>query len=113
MIACEDGQAAWNALCEPGRHVDAVVTDLEMPNVDGFELTRKIKGHPALARLPVIAVTSLASDEDRDRGKKAGIDDYLIKLDRERLAATVRERLRAAQPAAASQAHGIVTGTER
>ena len=46
--------------------------------------------------LVIIAVTSLASDEDVDRGKQVGINDYHIKLDRERLMATVAERLRSA-----------------
>ncbi|MEN6495331.1 MAG: chemotaxis protein CheW [Thermoguttaceae bacterium] len=89
VVACEDGLVAWNTLQMPDRHVDLVVTDLEMPNVNGLELTRKIKEHPALAHLPVIAVTSLASEEDRRRGQEAGVDEYHVKLDRERLISSV------------------------
>jgi len=91
VVACEDGRVAWNSLQEADRHVDLVITDLEMPNVDGLELTRKIKGHPALGHLPVIAVTSLASEEDRRRGLEAGIDEYHVKLDRERLISSVEQ----------------------
>ena len=59
---------------------DLVVTDIEMPNLDGFALTRKIKKDPRYAHLPVIAVTALAEDEDKAKGKAAGIDDYQVKV---------------------------------
>ena len=102
VVACEDGQAAWDALHEPGQPCDLIVTDLEMPRMDGFELVRKVKGDAALGHLPVIAVTSLASKEDMERGKLVGIDEYHVKLDRARLLPSVRALLcppkRAASP---------------
>jgi two-component system chemotaxis sensor kinase CheA len=70
-----------------------VVTDLEMPKMDGFELTQKIKSHPAYSRLSVIALTSLASEAHIEKGKKVGIDDYQIKLDRENLMRVIRNYL--------------------
>ena len=72
---------------------DLVVTDLEMPNMNGFELSRKIKDDPEFSHLPIIALTSLASEEDVQRGMEAGIDDYQIKLDRERLLASISNYL--------------------
>ena len=66
-----------------------VVTDLEMPHVDGFELVRRIRRHPSVAQLPVFAVSSLASEEDQQRARQAGVDEYHIKLDREALVAAV------------------------
>ena len=96
VLACEDGQVAWDVLCHSGRMCDLIVTDLEMPHLDGFELASRVRNTPAIRHLPIIAVTSLASDEDVDRGKQVGIDDYHIKLDRESLMATVAERLRSA-----------------
>jgi two-component system chemotaxis sensor kinase CheA len=96
VLACEDGQVAWDVLCHSGRMCDLIVTDLEMPHLNGFELASKVRNTPAIRHLPIIAVTSLASDEDVDRGKQVGINDYHIKLDRERLMATVAERLRSA-----------------
>ncbi len=81
---------AWNTLQEPDRQIDLVITDLEMPNIDGLELTRKIKQTPHLANLRVIAVTSLASEADQQRGLEAGVDEYQIKLDRDRLIARVQ-----------------------
>jgi two-component system chemotaxis sensor kinase CheA len=113
VVACEDGQVAWNTLREPGQSFDLVVTDLEMPRVGGLELTRRIKADPALARLPVVAVTSLASDDDVERGKKAGVDEYLIKLDRERLSAVVRERIQTARRAAGAEGSRAAPGARR
>ncbi|MCU0695281.1 MAG: response regulator [Myxococcaceae bacterium] len=61
--------------------VDLVVTDLEMPRVDGLELTRRLKGHPTLKSLPVVIVTTRGSDQDRRRGMEAGADGYVTKGD--------------------------------
>jgi two-component system chemotaxis sensor kinase CheA len=96
VTGCEDGVDAWNTLNEPGRRFDLVVTDIEMPNMNGFELSQKIKEDPALAHLPIIAVTSLAGEEDIERGERVGIDDYQIKLDREQLMASVARHLQGA-----------------
>lgn len=85
VIAAEDGLVAWNLLQEHGDKIMLVLTDLEMPNLDGFELTKKIKEDNRYAHLHVIALTSLAAEEDMAKGRSVGIDDYQIKLDREKL----------------------------
>ncbi|MBZ0303319.1 MAG: response regulator [Anaerolineae bacterium] len=59
--------------------IDLVVTDIQMPNLDGFGLTRQIREHPEHSRLPIILVTSLESQEDREQGMEAGADAYIIK----------------------------------
>ncbi len=61
--------------------VDAIVTDLEMPRMDGLELTRRIKSHPALRGLPVVIVTTRGAEADRQRGMAAGADGYVTKGD--------------------------------
>jgi two-component system chemotaxis sensor kinase CheA len=58
---------------------DLVVTDLEMPNVDGFMLTSSIRAHPRLANIPVLIVSSRASAADHQRGLDAGADGYIVK----------------------------------
>ena len=93
VIEAEDGRIAWELLKERGDEIDLVVTDLEMPNMDGFELTRKIKADPKYGHLSVIALTSLASDAHIEKGKAAGIDEYEIKLDREKLMKIIRQYL--------------------
>ena len=65
--------------------VDLVITDIEMPNMDGFTLTRRIRENAKLRDLPIIAVTSLATEADRKTGLEAGVNAYLVKLQREQL----------------------------
>jgi len=93
VIEAEDGMAAWNLLQEHTHEISLVVTDMEMPNLDGFGLTSKIKNDERYADLPVIALTTLAEDGDIARGKKVGIDDYQIKLDREKLLESINHYL--------------------
>jgi len=85
VTTAEDGEVAWQYMQENPHEVQLVVTDLEMPNMDGFELTEHIKNDARFAHLPVLALTSLAGEEDVARGKQVGIDDYQIKLDKEKL----------------------------
>jgi two-component system chemotaxis sensor kinase CheA len=93
VVACEDGQLAWEYLTEEEHDVKLVVTDIEMPNMDGFQLCRQIKQHPELGNLPVIALTSLTSEADVKRGSDAGMDDYQVKLDREQIMLVVNRLL--------------------
>jgi two-component system chemotaxis sensor kinase CheA len=62
-----------------GLQVEAVVTDVQMPNMTGFELTKAIKADPQLQRLPVVIVTSLERDEEKAEGIDAGADAYITK----------------------------------
>jgi two-component system chemotaxis sensor kinase CheA len=98
VLAAADGEAAWELLLKNIDKVRAVVTDIEMPRLDGLGLARKIRADQRTAGLPIIAVTSLAGDEDIARGKAAGIDTYQTKLDRDRLLERVRECFMAGSP---------------
>jgi len=91
VITAEDGLEAYNLLDENLSDISLVLTDLEMPNMNGFELTEKVKTTPKYSHLPVIALTSLAGEADIEKGKKVGIDAYQIKLDREKLIEVVRD----------------------
>ncbi len=90
VIEAEDGLVAWELLKDRVDEIDLVVTDLEMPNMDGFELTKRIKNAPEYQHLSVIALTSLASEAHMEKGRSVGIDEYEIKLDREKLMAKLR-----------------------
>ncbi|WP_025322180.1 hybrid sensor histidine kinase/response regulator [Deferrisoma camini] len=94
VLEAEDGQEAWDILCREGERIDAVVTDIEMPNMDGLALTRKIRADERFRHLPVVALTTLAEDEDIARGREAGVTDYQVKLDRDELLASVARILR-------------------
>ncbi len=73
----QDGEDAWTRIQKSP--FDLVLTDVQMPRLDGFAFTRRLKGSPELARIPVIILSSLASPEDKRRGLDAGADAYLIK----------------------------------
>src|SRR5207244_6052404 len=69
-VTAEDGWEAWEMLGE--RRFDAVVTDLEMPRVDGFELISRIRRDPTLRGLPVVVLSSRTSQTTRDRAVQVG-----------------------------------------
>jgi two-component system chemotaxis sensor kinase CheA len=64
--------------------------------MNGIDLARRIRADERTAKLPIIALSSLAGDEDVARGKAAGIDEYLVKLDRDSLLERVGEVCRRA-----------------
>lgn len=99
VLEGEDGRIAWSVLEEHGDEITMVVTDIEMPNMNGFELTEKIKNDKRFKHLPVIALTTLAADEDIARGKSVGVDEYHIKLDKERLMESVHRYAKSAMAA--------------
>lgn len=61
------------------REFDGVISDVDMPRLNGFGLVGKIRADPKLAELPVVLVTALASREDRERGIEAGASAYIVK----------------------------------
>jgi two-component system, chemotaxis family, sensor kinase CheA len=94
VIEGEDGQIAWDLLKQNADIISMVVTDIEMPNMNGFELTQTIRSDPRFSRMPVVALTTLAGEEDVAKGKAVGIDEYHIKLDKERLMACVHDYMK-------------------
>jgi len=93
-IQAEDGLVAWKWLQENPDELSLIITDIEMPNMDGFELCQNIRGDHRFDGIKIIAVTSLAADEHIAKGKKVGIDDYQIKLDKEKLLASIDANIR-------------------
>lgn len=93
VIEAPDGQAAWELLLKNVGLVRAVVTDIEMPRLTGLGLTEHIRAEAQVAGLPIIGLTSLAGDEDIAKGMAAGITEYQIKLDREKLLESLRNLL--------------------
>jgi two-component system cell cycle response regulator DivK len=58
---------------------DLILMDIQMPIVDGYEATRRIKSNPHLKRIPIIVVTSYALSGDEAKARAAGADDYVTK----------------------------------
>lgn len=81
-----NGFQAWQELTQHS-HYDLLITDVEMPLMNGFELVEKVKNHEATQLIPTIIVTSLNSEQDKKRGLKVGADAYITKdlLDTESL----------------------------
>ena len=76
MLLAVDGQAALRCLADESP--DLLITDVEMPGLDGFALTRQLRSHPRWARLPVIMITS-SDDKHRAEAVAAGVDVLLGK----------------------------------
>ena len=93
VMTAMDGVQAINVLAQHGDQISLVLTDIEMPNMNGIELTQQIRNQPRFAALPVIAVTSVAGEAAEKHGLAAGVDAYLIKLDQEKILTSVAHYL--------------------
>ncbi len=91
VLTAEDGAVGWELFQQRHNEISVVITDIEMPVMDGFELTSHIKGNETYKDKPVIALTSLASEENQAKGVAVGVDAYLIKLDKEQILATIKK----------------------
>ena len=92
VIEAFDGKDGFEKLCK--NRVNLVITDIEMPVMNGYELTKKIKSDERFRGLKVIALTAMAGEEDVQKGVESGVDSYQIKFDRETLLDDVMTMLR-------------------
>jgi two-component system chemotaxis sensor kinase CheA len=81
----EDGAKGLEVLANYLEEIDMVYTDIEMPVMNGLEFAKAIKTDAALNHLPVVALSSLTNDEARQLGTDAGLDDYLVKMNKEQI----------------------------
>jgi two-component system chemotaxis sensor kinase CheA len=90
VVVREDGAAALKTLEE--EHFHLLVSDVQMPVMDGLELTRQVRRHQRLSRTPIILVTSLERPDDVLAGAEAGADEYIVKgqFDQEALLKAVK-----------------------
>ncbi len=84
------GQAL--AVIESGTRVDIVVTDIDMPDMDGFELAAALHENPGTAAIPVIALSAMVSADAIERGRSVGFHDFVAKFDRTGLIAALKEQ---------------------
>jgi DNA-binding response OmpR family regulator len=77
-VYCEDGAQAWSLL-QKGEPVDIIVTDVNMPEMDGLELSQRVRSHPKLRTLPIIMLTVKTQVPDQIEGYETGADDYIAK----------------------------------
>jgi two-component system, cell cycle response regulator DivK len=77
VIEAEDGEQALAAVAK--QRPDLILMDIQLPVMDGYEATRRIKLDPSLASIPIIAVTSYALRGDEEKARAAGCDDFVPK----------------------------------
>ncbi len=90
VVAAESGAAALEQI-EKDPRFSAVVSDIEMPGMDGFELAKVLCADPRMAGVPIIALTSHASSAIAERGREAGFCDFVAKFDRQGLLVALKQ----------------------
>ena len=78
-------------LCDKGLKVDAIISDIEMPGMNGFEFCKAIRSGSQWADLPVVAMTSMTTPSDLEKGREVGFTDYVAKHDRDGLLQALAE----------------------
>lgn len=96
-----NGEEAWRSVCQASEanilpHL--MVSDIEMPQMDGFTLTRRIKETPAMRHMPVILFSSIVSQDSLHKGYQVGADAQISKADLTRLIPTIDEMLGDVEP---------------
>ncbi|GCC47018.1 hypothetical protein chiPu_0031075, partial [Chiloscyllium punctatum] len=84
----QEGLAALRS----GQAFDVVLTDIEMPEMNGFEFAENIRSDHNLNQLPIIALSAMVSPAAIERGRQAGFHDYVAKFDRPGLIAALKEQ---------------------
>ena len=113
-IAAVNGRVAWDELQKIANYADStgrkvkdivqlVLTDVEMPEMDGYILTKSIKSDPRFAGIPVIMHSSLSSMSNQQLGRSVGVDEYVPKFEPQRLAETLTRLL--LRPGEVAEAH--------
>ncbi len=79
VVGASDGMDALEKVSNIEGAVDLVITDLNMPNIDGYELIATLRKTPKFAKTPIIILSSEEEEEDKAKGQKVGADSYLVK----------------------------------
>jgi len=88
------GKAAWDRLCDEDGAFDLVITDIEMPKMDGLSLTKRIKEDECLRNIPVIVFSSIMADDIKRKAQSVGADGHITKPEIEQLIMQVSELLK-------------------
>jgi two-component system chemotaxis response regulator CheY len=79
VVSASDGMDAIEKLSSLDKDVDLIITDLNMPNLDGYGLIETLRQNERHSRTPIIILTSEEAKEDQERGMLVGADSYLVK----------------------------------
>ncbi|MEI2385071.1 hybrid sensor histidine kinase/response regulator [Breoghania sp. JC706] len=92
VTVCDSARSAVQVL-QSDRKFDVVVSDIEMPDINGFEFCEALRRDPRFRNIPVLALSSLVTPASIERGRQAGFDDYVAKFDRPGLIAALKDVL--------------------
>jgi two-component system chemotaxis sensor kinase CheA len=90
VTTCVSASQAFELL-ENGDKFHAIVSDIEMPEINGFEFCEAIRRDPRFRQMPILALSSLVTPASIERGRQAGFDDYVAKFDRPGLIAALKD----------------------
>jgi two-component system chemotaxis response regulator CheV len=113
FVAAINGRQSWEELQKLARYAESqgrpvrevvslVLTDIEMPETDGYMLTKQIKSDPRFAGIPVLMHSSLSGTSNQQLGKSVGVDEYVSKFEPQLLAATITRLLQQQAPVRAA-----------
>jgi CheY-like chemotaxis protein len=77
VIQARNGMEGFTRACESG--LDAIVTDLRLPNLDGWELIRQLRADPRTTEIPIVIVSGFGTHADREQARRLGCDIFLTK----------------------------------
>ena len=80
-------------LRDSGHNFDAIISDIEMPGMNGFEFAEAVRSDPRWQRVPMVALSSHSSEQDLARGRIAGFGGYVAKFDRDSLISTLTQTI--------------------
>ncbi len=79
VVGSDSGKYALEVLQNPDTRPDVITCDISLPDMDGFEVLRRVKSDASLQHIPVIMLTAMGQHRDADRAKKMGASDFLTK----------------------------------
>ncbi len=77
VITAENGMDGLQKLGM--EQVNLILTDMNMPYMDGIEFTKQVRANPEISNIPIVMLTTEADEEEKQRAYRAGVDDYLVK----------------------------------
>ena len=93
QVAAVEGADAALALLEAGDAFDVIISDIEMPGMDGFQFAQSLRQDQRFSGIPLVALSSHATPADLARGRRVGFRDYVAKFDRDALLAALQDTL--------------------
>ncbi len=99
-VTAVEGADRALALREQGHDFDMIISDIEMPGMNGFDFAQAVRAEGGWQATPLIALSSHASDKDLERGHLAGFNDYVAKFDRDALLQTLASTIASVRGAA-------------